>query len=43
LSAEPAFGAKMTTVIKVQLPTKWGQIDTAADFIIHVGVNVLCL
>ena len=39
LSAEPAFGAKMTTAIKVQLPTKWGQNDTAADLIIQVGVE----
>lgn len=42
LSAEPAFGAKMTTAIKVQLPAKWGQNDTATDLIIQVGVNRLC-
>lgn len=42
LSAERAFGAKMTSSIKVQLPTKWGQMDTAADFIICVGIYLLC-
>jgi len=41
LSAESAFGVRMTTPMKVQLPTKWGPVDTAADFIIHVGFNFL--
>ncbi|KIM48882.1 hypothetical protein M413DRAFT_89117 [Hebeloma cylindrosporum] len=35
LSAEPAFGLRLSNPIKVQLPTKWGPVDTAADFIIH--------
>ena len=40
LSAETAFGTKMTIPIRVQSPAKWGSIDSAADFIIHVGVSL---
>ena len=40
LSAEPAFGAKMSSPIRAQLPTKWGPVDIAADFIIHVSFQV---
>jgi len=47
LSAEPAFGAKMSSPIRAQLPTKWGPVDIAADFIIHVSfqdqLNILAL
>ncbi|KDR73482.1 hypothetical protein GALMADRAFT_227930 [Galerina marginata CBS 339.88] len=35
LSAERAFGLKLSNPIKVQIPTKWGPVDTAADFMIH--------
>ncbi len=36
LSAEPSFGTKLGSSLKMQLPTKWGPVDTAADFMVHV-------
>lgn len=36
LSAEPAFGLKLSRAVKVQLPTKWNAPGTAADFMINV-------
>ena len=36
LSAEPAFGSRLNHPIGIQLPTKWGPVDTAAEFVIHV-------
>ncbi|KAF8803522.1 hypothetical protein BYT27DRAFT_7195356 [Phlegmacium glaucopus] len=35
LSAEPAFGSRLNHPIGIQLPTKWGTVDTAAEFMIH--------
>lgn len=37
LSAEPAFGPQLSKPIRAQIPTKWGPVDTTADFIIHVS------
>ncbi|KAF9232146.1 high-temperature-induced dauer-formation protein-domain-containing protein [Melanogaster broomeanus] len=34
LSAEPAFGNKLSSSIKVSIPAKWASPGTAADFII---------
>jgi hypothetical protein len=36
LSAEPTFGAKLTKPVKVQLPSRWNSVGTAADFFINV-------
>ena len=36
LSAEPSFGSRLNHPIGIQLPTKWGPVDTAAEFVIHV-------
>jgi len=30
----------MSSPIRAQLPTKWGPVDIAADFIIHVSFQV---
>jgi len=27
----------MDSPLRIQLPTKWGPVDTAADFVIHVS------
>uniref|UniRef100_A0A8H7Y292 RecA family profile 1 domain-containing protein n=1 Tax=Psilocybe cubensis TaxID=181762 RepID=A0A8H7Y292_PSICU len=35
LSAESAFGSQLSKPIKAQIPTKWGPVDTIADFMIH--------
>ncbi|KAH7915968.1 high-temperature-induced dauer-formation protein-domain-containing protein [Hygrophoropsis aurantiaca] len=35
LSAEPAFGNKLTSPVKIQIPTKWASSGTAADFMIN--------
>ncbi|KAF9483787.1 hypothetical protein BDN70DRAFT_851104 [Pholiota conissans] len=35
LSAEPSFGLNLGNPIKAQIPTKWGPVDSAADFLIH--------
>ena len=41
ISAERAFGQKLSSPIKAQLPQKWSNLGTAADFMIHVrGVPV---
>lgn len=36
LSAETAFGQQLSKPVRVQIPTKWGPVDTVADFLIHV-------
>lgn len=36
LSADPAFGPKLTKPVKAQLPAKWNAVGTAADFMINV-------
>jgi hypothetical protein len=36
LSADPAFGPKLTKPVKAQLPVKWNAAGTAADFMINV-------
>ncbi|KAF8911951.1 high-temperature-induced dauer-formation protein-domain-containing protein [Gymnopilus junonius] len=41
LSAEPAFGLKLSNPIKVQIPTKWGPVDSAADFMIHAIYSIV--
>ncbi|KAF4615248.1 hypothetical protein D9613_002761 [Agrocybe pediades] len=41
LSAEPAFGAKLSSPLKAQLPTKWGPVDTAADFLIQAVYAII--
>ncbi|KAF9533431.1 high-temperature-induced dauer-formation protein-domain-containing protein [Crepidotus variabilis] len=35
LSAEPSFGSKLCKPLHVHLPTKWGPVDTAQDFLIQ--------
>ncbi|KAJ7285605.1 high-temperature-induced dauer-formation protein-domain-containing protein [Mycena rebaudengoi] len=35
LSAEPAFGTRLTKPVKAQLPSKWNAPGTAADFMIN--------
>ncbi|KAJ6623397.1 high-temperature-induced dauer-formation protein-domain-containing protein [Mycena sp. CBHHK59/15] len=35
LSAEPAFGMRLTRPVKAQLPAKWNAPGTAADFMIN--------
>ncbi|KAF8162962.1 high-temperature-induced dauer-formation protein-domain-containing protein [Crassisporium funariophilum] len=35
LSAESNFGSRFNDPIHVQLPTKWGPVDSAAEFMIH--------
>ncbi|KAJ3548434.1 hypothetical protein NMY22_g1266 [Coprinellus aureogranulatus] len=35
LSAEPAFGAKLTDPVKVPVPTAWNGVYHAGDFLIH--------
>lgn len=37
LSAEHAFGAKLGSPIKVQLPARWNTQGTLADFMINVS------
>jgi hypothetical protein len=39
LSADPAFGLKLSNPIKTQLPGKWNSSGTAADFMINVSFN----
>ncbi|KAF5331063.1 hypothetical protein D9619_005935 [Psilocybe cf. subviscida] len=41
LSADPVFGEKLRNPIRVQLPTKWGHCDTAADFIIQAVYSMV--
>lgn len=38
ISAERTFGQKLSSPIKAQLPQKWSNLGTAADFMIHVRV-----
>lgn len=40
LSAEAAFGAKLTDPVKVPVPTSWNGIYNAGDFLIHVRSRV---
>ncbi|GBE82466.1 hypothetical protein SCP_0408500 [Sparassis crispa] len=35
LSAERAFGAKLSSPVRAQVPQKWSNLGTAADFMIH--------
>ncbi|KAF9818909.1 hypothetical protein IEO21_02447 [Rhodonia placenta] len=35
ISAEQAFGMKLSSLIKAQVPPKWSNLGTAADFMIH--------
>lgn len=37
LSAEPAFGNKLSNPVKLSIPAKWATSGTAADFMITVG------
>ncbi|KAJ7063078.1 high-temperature-induced dauer-formation protein-domain-containing protein [Mycena amicta] len=41
LSAEPAFGVRLTKPLKAQLNTKWNAPGTAADFIIHAIYSIV--
>jgi hypothetical protein len=41
LSAEPAFGVKLSNPIKAHIPAKWNPGGTAADFLIHVSYYML--
>ncbi|KAL5529427.1 hypothetical protein ACEPAG_5412 [Sanghuangporus baumii] len=41
LSAEPAFNAKLSSPIRVQLPSKWACQGTAGDFMINSIYNVI--
>ncbi|KAF7304736.1 hypothetical protein MKEN_01187700 [Mycena kentingensis (nom. inval.)] len=41
LSAEPAFGLRLSKPIKAQLGTKWNAPGTAADFIIHAVYSIV--
>ncbi|KAF8964015.1 high-temperature-induced dauer-formation protein-domain-containing protein [Flammula alnicola] len=41
LSAEPAFGSRLSNPIRVQIPTKWGPVDTAAEFMIHAVYSIV--
>ncbi|KAK7043695.1 hypothetical protein VNI00_008306 [Paramarasmius palmivorus] len=41
LSAEPAFGLKLTSPIKAQIPAKWATPGTAADFLINCIYSVV--
>ena len=37
LSAEKAFGAKLSSPIKAQLPPKWNTMGNAGHFLVNVG------
>lgn len=37
LSAEESFGLKLSTPVKIQLPTKWNSVGSVGDFIINVS------
>ncbi|PCH38345.1 hypothetical protein WOLCODRAFT_96951 [Wolfiporia cocos MD-104 SS10] len=41
ISAEPAFASKLSSPIKIQLPQKWSNLGTAADFMIHAIYSVV--
>ncbi|KAF8892642.1 high-temperature-induced dauer-formation protein-domain-containing protein [Infundibulicybe gibba] len=41
LSAETAFGVKLSTPIRIQLPTKWVTSGTAADFMINAIYSIV--
>ncbi|KAF5370556.1 hypothetical protein D9758_001832 [Tetrapyrgos nigripes] len=41
LSAEPAFGLKLTGPVKAQLPAKWHTTGTMADFLINAIYSVV--
>ena len=38
LSAEPAFNSKLSSPIRMQLPSKWACQGTAGDFMINVSI-----
>jgi len=40
LSAESAFGLKLSSPVKVQLPIQWNSAGTAADFLINASVHI---
>lgn len=40
LSAEPAFGNKLSAPIKMLIPAKWATPGTAADFMITVSCRI---
>jgi hypothetical protein len=37
LSAEVSFGLKLSSPVKIQLPTKWNSVGSVGDFIINVS------
>ncbi|KZT65447.1 hypothetical protein DAEQUDRAFT_752564 [Daedalea quercina L-15889] len=41
ISAERVFGQKLASPIKAQLPQKWSNLGTAADFMIHAIYNMV--
>ncbi|KAI0736870.1 high-temperature-induced dauer-formation protein-domain-containing protein [Fomitopsis betulina] len=41
ISAERTFGQKLSSPIKAQLPQKWSNLGTAADFMIHAIYNMV--
>ncbi|KAH7930903.1 hypothetical protein BV22DRAFT_1028069 [Leucogyrophana mollusca] len=41
LSAEPAFGNKLSSSVKIQVPTKWASSGSAADFMINAIYSIV--